>query len=59
MSPRTGRPTENKKTKRLEIRLTPEEANRLKRCADKMHGSKTDAINEGIRLLEEKLGMKK
>ncbi|WP_298731610.1 hypothetical protein [uncultured Subdoligranulum sp.] len=55
MSPRTGRPTQNKKTERLEIRLTPEEAQRLEKCAQKMQASKTEVINEGVKLLEKKL----
>lgn len=58
MSPKIGRPTENKKTERLEIRLTLDEAMRLKRCAEKMGKNKTAAINEGLKLLDEKLGKK-
>ena len=58
MSPRTGRPTANKKTERLEIRLTPQEAEKLQYCADKMSVSKTDVINRGIDLVQAELDKK-
>lgn len=59
MSPRTGRPTANKKTERLEIRLTPQEAEKLQYCADKMSVSKTDVINRGIDLVQAELDKNK
>ena len=55
MSPRTGRPTSNKKTERLEIRLTPEEAQDLQECADRLNVSKTDVINKGVQLVKAEL----
>lgn len=55
MSPRTGRPTSNKKTERLEIRLTPEEAQDLQECADRLNVSKTEAINKGVQLVKAEL----
>lgn len=55
MSPRTGRPTSNKKTERLEIRLTPEEAQELQFCADRLGISKTDVINRGVQLVKAEL----
>ena len=58
MSPRTGRPTANKKTERLEIRLTPQEAEKLQYCADKMSVSKTDVINRGTDLVQAELDKK-
>lgn len=58
MSPRTGRPTANKKTERLEIRMTPKEAEELQYCADKMNMSKTDVINYGITLVKAGLEVK-
>lgn len=58
MSPRTGRPTANKKTKRLEIRLTPQEAEKLQYCAEKMAVSKTEVINRGIDLVRAELDKK-
>ena len=55
MSPRTGRPTSNKKTERLEIRLTPEEAQDLQECADLLNVSKTEVINKGVQLVKAEL----
>ena len=59
MAPRTGRPTVNKKTERLEIRLAPDELALIQECADKLGVTKTDAINQGIRLLKNQLDGKK
>lgn len=58
MSPRTGRPTSNKKTERLEIRLAPNELALMQECADKLGTTKTDAINRGIQLLKAELDKK-
>ncbi|MDO4327009.1 MAG: hypothetical protein Q4E24_13415 [bacterium] len=58
MSPRTGRPTANKKTKRLEIRMTPQELEKLQYCADRMDMSKTEVINYGIELAMAELDKK-
>lgn len=59
MSPRTGRPTSNKKTERLEIRLTPDEAQILQECADKLHLTKTEVINKGVQLVKMELDKQK
>lgn len=59
MSPRTGRPTSNKKTERMEVRLTPDEAQLLQECADSLGISKTEVINKGIRLVKAELEEKK
>ncbi len=59
MSPRTGRPTENKKTERFEVRMTPDEMIDLQYCADKLHISKTDVIRKGIQLIKADLDVKK
>lgn len=56
--PRTGRPTSNKKTERLEIRLTPEEAQDLQYCAEKLKVSKTTVINKGVQLVKTALDKK-
>ncbi|MFR5994332.1 MAG: hypothetical protein ACLUF9_02125 [Oscillospiraceae bacterium] len=58
MSPRTGRPTSNKKTERLEIRMAPDEAQLLQECADKLEVSKTEVIVKGIRLVKAELEKK-
>ncbi len=55
MSPRTGRPTVNKKTKRLEIRLTPDELDLLEECSKVLNVSKTDVINEGVRMVKKEI----
>lgn len=59
MSPRTGRPTANKKTIRLEIRLAPNEAELLQECADVLQISRTDVINKGIKLVKSEIDEKK
>ncbi len=59
MSPRTGRPTSNKKTERLEIRLTPDEAKLLQECADELHLTKTEVINKGVQLVKMELDKQK
>lgn len=47
-----GRPTTNKKTERLEIRLAPDELTLIKECANKLGISKTDVINKGVKLVK-------
>ena len=58
MSPRTGRPTVNKKTERLEIRLTSDEAKILQECSDRLQMSKTEVINKGVQLVKAELDKK-
>lgn len=58
MSPK-GRPTTNKKTERLEIRLAPNELALIQECADKLNISRTDVINKGVKLVKEKIDNKK
>ncbi len=58
MSPRTGRPTSNKKTERLEIRMAPDEAQLLQECAEELKVSKTEVIVKGIRLVKAELEKK-
>lgn len=58
MSPRTGRPTSNKKTKRLEIRLAPDELDLMQECADRLGTTKTEVINKGVRLVKAELDRK-
>lgn len=58
MSPRTGRPTSNKRTERLEIRMAPDEAQLLQECADELQVSKTEVIVKGIRLVKAELEKK-
>ena len=58
MSPRTGRPTANKKTVRLEIRLTPQEAKLLQECSERLSMNRTEVINRGIALVKAELDKK-
>lgn len=55
LSPRTGRPTCNKKTKRLEIRLAPNEFALIEECAERLSISKTEVINRGVQLVKAEL----
>ena len=55
MSPRLGRPTDNKKTERLEIRLTPDEAALLQECAERLQMTITEVINKGVCLVKKEL----
>lgn len=48
MSPRTGRPTEEPKKVRLEIRLTERQSRMLEECAKDLNITKTDVIVRGI-----------
>lgn len=58
MSPRTGRPTSNKKTERLEVRMTPDEAQLLHECAEELELTRTEVIVKGIRLVKAELDKK-
>lgn len=58
MSPK-GRPTSNKKTERLEIRLAPDEARNLQECAERLGISRTEVINKGVQLVKAELDNKK
>lgn len=55
MSPRTGRPTDNPKTERLEIRLTKQQAQDIEECAKALNVNRTEAIVRGIELLKENI----
>lgn len=58
MSPRTGRPTANKKTERLEIRLTPDELELMEECSRILNVNKTEVINKGVRLVRKEIDKK-
>lgn len=53
MSPRTGRPPKSaiSRSEKLNIRLTPAEYEEIRRCAEALGISRTDAILLGIRKL--------
>lgn len=48
MSPRTGRPTDDPKTKRMEIRISLLDSIKLEYCCETLNLSKTEVIREGI-----------
>lgn len=56
MSPRTGRPTDNPKKNRLEIRLTDEQSQMLTECAKDLNLTKTDVIVKGIETIYQSAG---
>ena len=58
MSPRTGRPTSNQKTERLELRLAPNELALMQECADRLGTSKSQVILRGVQLLKAELDKK-
>lgn len=57
MSPK-GRPTTNKKTERLEVRLAPNELALMQECANKLGVSKTEVINKGVKLVKAEIDKK-
>ena len=59
MSTKTGRPTTNKKTERLEIRLAPDELELMEECSKILTVSKTEVINKGVKLVKAEIDQKK
>lgn len=51
MSPK-GRPTQDKKDKRFEIRLSQDTYNTLEECAEKLNITKAQVIHKGIELVK-------
>ncbi len=60
LSPRTGRPPkgEQSRTGKLTIRVSNQETQKIKECADRLNLTRTDAIMAGIDLLKAKLDKK-
>lgn len=52
MTPRTGRPTENPRIHRLEIRLSKYQNESLEKIASEIGTSKTDILMRGLQLVE-------
>lgn len=52
MSPRTGRPTDNKKGSSVHVRLDEKSESIIKQYAEQENISKTEAIRRGITKLE-------
>ena len=57
MSPK-GRPTNDKRDKRFEIRLSDTTAKILEECSERLKISKSEVIHRGIGLVKEKLDKK-
>ena len=51
--------TDNPKNVRFEFRLTRQEADDLKYCADKLGISRAEVVNKGVQLLKAEIEMKK
>ena len=58
MSPRTGRPTQEKRDKRFEIRLSESTYNILEECSNKLKISKAAVIHKGIALVKSEIDKK-
>ncbi len=59
MTPRTGRPTDNPKNIRLEIRIAQDTAKTLQECADQLQTSRAEVIVKGVNLVKSELDKKK
>lgn len=51
MSPRTGRPTDDPKTKRMEIRMSMVDQMKLEYCCETLNLTKTEVVKKGIDLV--------
>ena len=54
MTPRTGRPTDNPKPTRMELRLSKSDVEMLNFCSEKLNVSKAEVIRRGIKEVYEK-----
>lgn len=55
MSPRTGRPTDNPKKTRLELRLSNDDSVKLEYCCQKTGLSKAEILRQGLDSVYKKL----
>lgn len=55
MSPRTGRPTEDPKRSRVQMRISERESEMLEFCCKKTGLTKADVIRRGIELVYKEL----
>jgi Fe-S cluster assembly ATPase SufC len=60
MSPKTGRPVKgaSKRDKSLQLRMSTEELSLLDECAKALDMTRTDVVNEGIKLVKQTLDKK-
>lgn len=54
MSPRTGRPTNDPKTERFEIRLSMADCVKLEYCCNELGMTKTEVLRKGLDTLYQK-----
>lgn len=54
-----GRPTQDKRDKRFEIRLSADTYNTLEECAKSLNITKSDVVHKGIALVKAKIDKKK
>lgn len=56
MSPKMGQKlTDNPKNVQLNLRLTKQEAEDIQYCADKLHTTRVDVVNRGVRKVKEEI----
>lgn len=56
MSPKLGQKlTDNPKNVQLNLRLTKQEAENIQYCADKLHTTRVDVVNRGVRKVKEEI----
>ena len=60
LPPKMGRPRKNEQVKNvsLQIKITQDMADKLKKCADTLHVTRTEVIEQGIELVLAKLDAK-
>lgn len=58
MSPK-GRPTQDKRDKRFEIRLSADTYNTLEECAKSLDVTKAEVVHKGIALVKAEIDKKK
>lgn len=52
-----GRPTNNPRTHKLNLRMSPKEIEDIQKCADAMQTQRVNAIVAAVQLLKEKLNI--
>jgi hypothetical protein len=56
VSPKLGQKlTDNPKNVKLNLRLTKQEAEDIQYCADKLHTTRVDVVNRGVRKVKEEI----
>ena len=58
MSPRTGRPTNDPKRERLQVRVSKETITELDECVKLDNSNRSEIVRKGIKLVKDKLNKK-